>query len=180
MTPVPAIPGILSGPWWKAALFRALRTAIVIAVPYLGGASLVHLPWAAAGSAVILGAIASLATSLAGLPELGSGSPIGLALLERVAKTAGQSLAAGVVTHLAFSAVDWSVVLQTAAVAALGSLFIGVLGYLPESTLPILDGIVTPAPTVTATSSAPVTVVNVHAPAPADPNQPASGTQPSA
>ena len=177
-------PTVTSAAWWKAALFRALRTAIVIAVPYLGGASLVHLPWLAAGSAVLLGAIASLATSLAGLPELDGGSPIGLALLERVAKTAGQSLAAGVGTHLLFTTVNWPVVLQTAAIASLGSLFIGVLGYLPESTLPTPNALVNIAPAASAADVAKVIAASIPAAntaaTPADPKQPAAGTPPSA
>lgn len=178
-------PTVTSAAWWKAALFRALRTAIVIAVPYLGGASLVHLPWLAAGSAVLIGAIASLVTSLAGLPELTDpGTPIGLALLERVAKTAGQSLAAGVGTHLLFTTVNWPVVLQTAAIAALGSLFIGVLGYLPESTLPTPNALVNIAPAASAADVAKIVAASIPAAnaaaTPADPKQPAAGTPPSA
>jgi len=167
---------ITSGAWWKAAVIRGLRTALVIAVPYLGGASLLGIPWLTIASAAGLGFVLSLVTSLAGIAEAsGSTQPVWLALLERVTKTAAQAIASGVGTALLFQDVPWSTVLQAAAIAALGSLLIGVLGFLPESTLsdplPAVIGQVTNVHTDAAPASAP---------APADPKQPAAGTPPGA
>lgn len=150
---------ITSASWWKAAVIRALRTALVIAVPYVGGASLLGIPWATVGSAAGLGALLSLVTSLFGIAEAsGSPKPIGLALLERVTKTAAQAIASGVGTAVLFQDVPWSTVLQAAAIAALGSLLIGVLGFLPESTL-------TDAGTATPDLPANITVVTSADPA---------------
>jgi len=172
-------PSILSGAWWKAAALRALRTAIVIAVPYFGGGTLLHIPWATAAGAVVLGAIASLATSLVGLPELSdAGTPIGLALLERVVKTAGQSIVAGIGSAAIFSDVHWSVVLQATVVASIGSLFIGVLGYLPESTLPVANAIVNIAPSSEADLAQLIDYRLRAQNAPTDPDQPAAGVPP--
>lgn len=122
--------------WWKAALFRALRTAIVIAVPYVGGASLLGVPWATAASTAGLGFVLSLATSLAGISEAaGVKVPVWVALLERVTKTVAQALVSGVGTALVFQDVHWSTVGQAALIAGLGSLLLGVLGLLPETKL---------------------------------------------
>jgi hypothetical protein len=166
---------ITSASWWKAAAIRALRTALVVAIPYVGGASLTGIPWAAVGSAAALAAVLSLVTSLAGIAEAaGAVQPIWLALLERTTKTAAQAIVSGVGTALLFQDVPWSTVLQAAAIAALGSLLIGVLGFLPESTL---TG--TPLEPATVEVGTPVTS-NTPAivPAPADPKQPAAGTPP--
>lgn len=168
---------ITSSSWWKAAVIRALRTALVIAVPYVGGASLLGIPWLTIVSAAAMGFIGSLLTSLAGIAEASGGIvPIWLALVERVTKTAAQAVVSGVGTALLFQDVPWSTVLQAAAIAALGSLLIGVLGFLPESTLPVQAAIVTPtaapAPPVVGVLPSPVVT-------PTDPGQPAAGTPPS-
>lgn len=126
---------LLSLEWWKAALVRALRTAIVIALPYFGGASLELIPWIAIASAAGLGFLASLVTSLAGLSEIGGQVSWYYAIGERVVKTFAQALAAGLVGAVFFADVDWSVVLQTSAIAAVGSLLLGFLTKLPEAEL---------------------------------------------
>ena len=57
--------------WIKAAGVRALRTAAQTALATLGTSALMgEVNWVAVGSASALAAIASLLTSLAGLPEL--------------------------------------------------------------------------------------------------------------
>ncbi|WP_336643331.1 holin [Microbacterium sp. MMO-113] len=110
--------------WWKAAVLRAVYTAIAIAVPYIAAAQFAFVPWLMAASAATVGAILSFATSLFGLPEYeGVDLPWWLAALERVAKTFGQSLAAGLTGAVLLSDVDWPVVLQ----AALGAAFISLL-----------------------------------------------------
>lgn len=118
--------------WWKAALLRALYTAIAIVLPYLGGALLADVPWITATSAAALGFLASLATSLAGLPEAeGTNLPWWLAAVERVAKTFAQALAAGFLGATLLSDVPWSTVVQAALIAALTSLLRLVLATLP-------------------------------------------------
>lgn len=124
---------VTSAAWWRAALIRALRTALVIAVPYIGGSALGALPWATIGSAVGFAFLASIVTSLAGLPEVAAGAPVWLAILERVAKTLGQALAAGFGTAVLLQDVDWSSTVQAALIAALGTLLLTVIGRLPET-----------------------------------------------
>lgn len=121
--------------WWKASAIRAARTAVMIAVPYVGTAVVFNgVPWLSIVSAAGLGALASLITSLAGIPEAGNGSiPIWLALLERTTKTVAQALAVGIGNSILFSDVHWSLILQSALIAGLGSLLLGVLGFLPEA-----------------------------------------------
>jgi hypothetical protein len=110
--------------WWKAAVLRALYTAIAIAIPYIAAVQFADVPGLLAASAATVGAILSFATSLFGLPEsVGVDLPWWLAALERVTKTFGQSLAAGLTGAVLLSDVDWPVVLQ----AALGAAFISLL-----------------------------------------------------
>lgn len=124
----------VSWAWWKAALLRGLRTAVVITIPYVAGSSLLGISWLSAASAAGLGFVLSILTSLAGLAEAkGVVVPVWLALVERVTKTGAQSLVAGIGTAVLVQDVDWHQVLQASAIAALGSLLIGVLGFLPES-----------------------------------------------
>jgi hypothetical protein len=119
--------------WWKDAGKRAFYTAVAIALPYLGGSLLTEVPWLTVLSAALVAAILSLATSLAGLPEVeGVHLPWWLAAVERVAKTFGQALAAGLVGAVLFTDVDWLFVLQAAALAAFVSLLRLVLATLPS------------------------------------------------
>lgn len=171
---------ITSAAWWKAASIRALRTAITVALPYLGGAALFgSVPWLSILSAAALGYVLSLVTSLAGISETSSQeTPVWLALLERTTKTLAQAIAAGIGNVLLFQDVPWSTVVQAAVLAGLGSLLLGVLGFLPESS-ESLPG----APVDVTQAAAPVFNFSVVAPnrpsAPGDPEQPAAGVPPS-
>jgi hypothetical protein len=119
--------------WWKNAALRALYTAVAVAIPYLGGALLTDVPWLTIGSAAALGFIASLATSLAGIPEaVGVALPWWLAAVERVVKTFAQALLAGFVGATLLTDVPWSTVLQAAALSALVSLLRLILATLPK------------------------------------------------
>lgn len=155
---------LFTAAWWKAASLRALRTAVTIAIPYLGTAILFSgVPWLSILSAAALGYIASLVTSLAGIPEAaGKTIPAWLALLERTVKTVAQGIAVGIGNSVLFTDVHWSTILQAALISGLGSLLIGVLGYLPEAASPIVapqnsDGsfTVTSVPAVASSGSAP-------------------------
>lgn len=124
---------LLSGEWWKAAFIRAIRTALVIAIPYAptvlyDGSYLLVL------SAAGFGALASLVTSLFGIAETtGNAVPWYYAIFERVVKTAAQSLLTVFGTATMFSEVDWSIAPALIGSAVLGSLLLGVLGTLPEA-----------------------------------------------
>lgn len=119
--------------WWRAAALRALYTALAIALPYLGGALIADIAWLTIVSAAGLGFIASLATSLAGLPEsVGVHLPWWLAAVERTVKTFAQALAAGFVGAVLLADVAWSTVVQAALISALTSLVRLVLATLPS------------------------------------------------
>lgn len=130
---------LTSRAWWKAALLRAVYTAVAIAVPYLGGALLSDILWWTALSAAALGFLASVLTSLAGLPEAeGVDLPWWLAAVERVIKTFAQALAAGFVGATLLADVAWSTVIQAAVIAALTSLLRLILATLPADPTPVL------------------------------------------
>lgn len=120
--------------FWKAALLRALRTALVIAAPYFGAVKFADIPWEAALSATLMGFVASIITSLANLPE-SQGNQVSwwYAVLNRVVKTFFQSLAAAVGTVFFITDVDWPVILQAAALSAAGSLLMAFITSLPEA-----------------------------------------------
>lgn len=65
---------LMSAEWWKAAGIRAAKTMFqtgaALVVTQMPGGS---VDWMAVGSAVIVAGVASLGTSLAGLPELEKG-----------------------------------------------------------------------------------------------------------
>jgi hypothetical protein len=126
--------------WWKAAVLRGARTAVVIVVPYVGGVVLFKdVDWLTIVSAAGLGFAASLITSLAGIPEAGGNTvPVWLALLERTTKTVAQGIAVGIGNAVLFSDVHWSTILQAALISGLGSLLLGVLGFLPEAAEPAI------------------------------------------
>lgn len=139
------IPSLLVSPaWWKDALGRALATAIAIALPYLAGAQLGAVPWATVALAAGMGAVASMVTSLAGLPEAqGQHIPLWLSLLERCAKTFGQALASGFVGAVLLTDVSWGLVLQAAALSTLVTLLRWVLTVLgnPDATVHVLEAV---------------------------------------
>ncbi|MFF2631948.1 holin [Microbacterium sp. NPDC058021] len=126
--------------WWKAAALRALYTAIAIALPYLGGALISDVPWTTITLAGALGFVASIATSLAGLPEAsGVNLPWWLAAVERVVKTFAQALVSGFVGATLLTDVDWSVVLQASVLASLTSLLRLILATLPADPTRAVD-----------------------------------------
>lgn len=123
--------------WWKDAALRALYTALAIALPYLGGALIADIAWLTILSAASLGFLASLATSLAGLPETeGVDLPWWLAAVERTVKTFAQALAAGFLGAVLLSDVAWSTVVQAALISALTSLVRLILATLPNDPSP--------------------------------------------
>jgi len=134
-----ALTNLVNARWWKNAALRALYSAVAIALPYLAATRLVaEVTWLTVASAAVLGAVASFATSIAGLPEVeGVDLPWWLAATERVVKTFCQALAAGLVGAVLITDVQWLIVLQASAMAALVSLLRLILATLPADPTPV-------------------------------------------
>jgi hypothetical protein len=123
--------------WWKAAGMRALRTAVVLAVPY-APVVMYDNSYGVLASVAGFGAISSLLFSLFGIAETGEKTvPWYWAIFERVVKTAAQALLAAFGTATMFSEVDWSTVPALVGSAVLGSLLLAVLKQLPEADEPV-------------------------------------------
>jgi hypothetical protein len=142
---------ITSGDWWIAAAKRALRTAAVVAVPYvpvaLSGADYLIL-----ASAFGMGFILSILTSLAGIAEVeGAEVPWWYAALSRTVKTVAQALITAVGSAVLFTDVDWSTIPALVISSAVGSLLLAVVGKLPEA----------PTPVAAPTGATPVEIVAV-------------------
>lgn len=130
---------ILTAAFWQAAGARALRTVLVALLPFL--APLVGGEWDAvgqAGLALAFAAVLSLVTSLASLPELGGTRSRWAALLDRSARTFGQTLAAAIGSALVWSDVDWRLALVQAVTAAVTTAILAVVEQPPE-TVPLVE-----------------------------------------
>lgn len=119
--------------WWKAAAVRGLRTALVVAVPYVPISFLGEVPYLTIASAAALAFIASLLTSVVDIPEAqGQDQTWYFAIISRISKTVAQAVVAGFGTAILIQGVDWSSIGQLALTAGFGSLLLAVLKTLPE------------------------------------------------
>lgn len=129
---------LTSGAWWKAAAIRAVRTAIVIAIPYIPGSATNQIPWTTLASAAGLGLLVSLLTSLAGLPEVsGTPQPWWYATLSRVVKTVAAAVVASIGSAVLIQDVNWALIGGTIATSAFSSLLLSILTTLPEAPDPV-------------------------------------------
>lgn len=128
---------ITSGSWWKAATMRALRTAAVVAIPYVP-VSLSGQDYLIMASAAGMGFVLSILTSMVGIPEIdGDSQPWYFALLSRVVKTVAQALLAAVGTATFFYEVDWSAIPALVIAAAIGSALLFFTRGAPEADKPV-------------------------------------------
>lgn len=150
---------LTSPAWWQAATTRAAYTALAALLPLVGllVTGQVADLWVVVLT-VALALVASLATSLAGLPELGDREvPLWLAVLARCGRTAGQVLAASLAGAVLLTDVDWPTIGLQVAGAVLTTLVRTLMAALPE-TYPVL---------VAEADTGPTTVVNVIGASPA-------------
>jgi hypothetical protein len=128
---------VFTGSWWKSADARALRSALVIAVPYLPASYMGHAPYWTLLSAAAMGAILSFLTSLTGIAEVdGKQEAWYVAVFSRVTKTTVQAVITGFGTAYLFDQVNWHSIGVLAGSAALGSLFLALIADLPEADKP--------------------------------------------
>lgn len=126
---------ITSLSWWEAAGQRAAATALAALLPLVlllvgGQVTVVYVLLV-----VALAVVASLSTSLAGLPEITDRTVAPwLAILTRVIKSAAQVLVSSVGGAVLLTDVHWPTVGTAVAGAALTTLVRTLMVYLPEST----------------------------------------------
>lgn len=120
--------------WWEAAGSRAASTAIAVLLPVAALLVSGDLAPVTALSMTAVAVVASLATSLAGLPEVRDRVvPLWRAVVSRTLKTAGQSLAAALVGVELIEAVDWNQAAVVIGGAVLTTLLRTLAAYLPET-----------------------------------------------
>ncbi|PFG19885.1 hypothetical protein [Serinibacter salmoneus] len=125
---------ILTTAWWVAAGQRAAYTALAALLPVAALLVAGQADPLEVLSLVAMSMVASLLTSLAGLPELGDRTPpLWLAALIRVVKTAAQVAVAAMGTAVLLTEVEWGTVGIQVAGAALTTLVRVLMEHLPET-----------------------------------------------
>jgi len=129
--------------FWTRIGWGLARAALAALVPFIP--ALVDDPagaWRPALTTVVLLLVTMVATSLRGLPD-GSGAWWAVAL-QRAVRQFGQFVAAGLVTAVALSDVDWPTLLHGAVASALATFILAALTLLPGTDLqpsPVVDGV---------------------------------------
>lgn len=125
---------IRSASWWKAASWRALRTAVAVLIPLLAATTIFELDLVLAASTVGLSVVASYLTSLAGLKEVvGDTVPKWVAIGVRAIKQFAQTAVGFIGASLLVTEVDWLTLLSLSASAAVMTILQGVATALPEA-----------------------------------------------
>lgn len=129
---------LFTGDWWKAAAMRALRTAAVVALPYVP-VTLDSQNYLILMSVAATGAILSLLTSLAGLAEVeGAEQPWYFSLLSRVVKTVAQALVTAVGAAVVLTDINWSTIPALVVSSAIGTALLFFTKGAPEAPKPAL------------------------------------------
>ncbi|MCG7284949.1 hypothetical protein MHY85_03050 [Cellulomonas sp. ACRRI] len=119
--------------WWESAGARAANTAIAALIPLATLLVAREVTPLYVVSVAALSAIASLVTSLAGLPEVdGKTVPLWRAVLVRSAKTLGQVGAPMLLGVVVINDVDWYAFAVTVGGAVLVTLLRTLKDWLPE------------------------------------------------
>lgn len=131
---------IFTRAWWAAAGTRAANTALAALIPIIGLLIAGGIPVLKAASLVAVAALASLLTSLAGLPEV-TGRTVTLwrAIISRTGKTFGQAAATAFVGVELIEAVDWTAFYVVVGGAVAVTFLRTLLAYLPETDLTALE-----------------------------------------
>lgn len=129
---------IFTPTWWEAAGQRAAYTALAALLPLAallvgGDVSPLYVL-----SLTGLAALASLVTSVAGIPEVSDRTvPLWRAIIVRVAKTAAQVAAPALGSVLLLEQVGWYELGVAVGGAALTTLVRTLMRWLPETALPV-------------------------------------------
>src|SRR6478609_6969634 len=125
---------VFSREWWEAAGSRAANTAIAGAIPYITLVLSGEQAPTYALSATAAIALASLLTSLAGLPEtVGKTVSLGYAIVTRSLKTFGQAAVVWVGASLLLSDYDWTQFAVVVGAPVLITVLRTLKDYLPET-----------------------------------------------
>lgn len=119
----------------KFTALRALRTMLVALVGVISASALItDIDWAYAISVSLFAGLVAVLTAMVDLPEVdGEGKSKVLAIVIRGIKTFGQSVIAAIPAGaLTLSEVPWGLALNSAIVATLGTVLLGVIMALPE------------------------------------------------
>lgn len=131
--------------WWEAFGARAAHTAIAVLLPLaalLFGGKTTPLD---ALSLVAVQVLAVFASSLYALPEItGKTVPLWRAILVRLARTFGQTLATSLVGVTVLEAIDWRAAGLLLGAASLTTLLRTLRDYLPEQEPAVVTVVVEP------------------------------------
>ena len=145
---------LFTASWWKDAVIRAARTALIFAIPFFPAAAQIGgTHWLPLVLSSGFGFITSLITSVAVLPQetTGVNVPKWKAIAYRMGRSFAQGLVTGIGTAVILTDVDWVVAIEVALTGAVGSLILGLLTALPETAQVITgDPVLPPLPPVEA------------------------------